>query len=185
MLKPNNVWKWYFDTKAQALMLDLGQDMAFQVAISKKHLVPDAFVSASFTVDDAALFQLYLEAILHLPMLGPAKTELALNAVAAHRFHKPVLPKSWFFNTQHIHYSPSTGCIVTLENELSRGSFLVIENTGCASLCMLVDEVAFKLNEVKEMRFFDVIKVMNDRLLIEKQENTRNPYNRGYFALVS
>lgn len=183
MLKPNHVWKWYFDTKTDALMLDLGQDMGFHVAISTKDLIPDAFENNAFTVDDASLFQNYLEAIAQLSVSSTTKTQLALNAVAAFRFHKPVLPKSWFFYTQKIQYSPSTGCIVSLENAINRGAFLVIENMGCASLCMFVDEGVFKLNESKEMHFCDVIKVMNDRLLIVDQENIARDDN-DFFALL-
>lgn len=181
MLKPNHVWKWYFDTNADVLMLDLGHDMSFHVAIAKKQLIPDAFVENTFSVDDASLFQTYLEAIAQLPLSNETKTELALNAVAAFRFHKPVLPKSWYFNIQTLHYSPSVGCIVTLENQFNCGSFLVIENAGSASLCMLVDEKSFQLNDIKEMTLCSVIKVMNDRFSIALQGDS---YDLGYFALV-
>ncbi len=44
MLKPNNAWRWYFDDASTSLMLDLGHDMVFRVAINAKHLIPDAFL---------------------------------------------------------------------------------------------------------------------------------------------
>ncbi len=106
MLKPNNAWKWYFDEVGESLMLDLGQEMVFRVAIEKKHLIPDAFIESPFSVDDASLFQTYSEAVSVLGLSGPRKAELILNAVAAKRFHKPLLPKSWFFQGQETQISP-------------------------------------------------------------------------------
>lgn len=166
MLKPNNIWKWYFDTKLNALMLDLGQEMIFRVTIEKKNLVPDAFTPCSFSVDDAALFNAYKEEISHIDLSEPRKTELVLNAVAARRFHKPFLPKSWYFHPQGEEGSPEEGAIVELVTEFGTGQFIVIENTGNASLCMLAQELPFELNENKTMHFCDAIKVMNDRIFI-------------------
>lgn len=169
MLKPNHAWKWYFDPKIGSLMLDLGQNMAFQVAISQKLLIPDAFIDTAFNVDDALLFQTYLDAISGLELSNARKLELALNAVAAHHFHKPLLPKSWFFHTQIELMIPEVGSIVELSNDLGRGFFMVIENAGTASLCMLAEETPFKLTETKEMSFCSSIKSMNNRLFFPQQ----------------
>ncbi len=56
MLKPNNAWRWYFDDASTSLMLDLGDDMVFRVAINAKHLIPDAFSTSPFSVEDAFAF---------------------------------------------------------------------------------------------------------------------------------
>lgn len=164
MLRPNNKWKWYYDQNMNELMLDLGQDMTFQVAIAKKNLIPDAFIETAFSVDDASLYITFCEAITALSLSEPRKAELILNAVAAHRFHKPLLPKSWFFDTQQFYYSPPVGTIVELKNEHNSGLFIVIENSGNASLCMLINEEPFNLTENKNLEFCEAIKVMNDRL---------------------
>ncbi len=181
MLKPNYAWKWYFDAEMTSLMLDLGQNMVFQVGIQQKHLIPDAFTEASFNVDDAALFQTFIEAIQPLSLSSARKTELALNAVAAHRFHKPLLPKSWFFHTQEDAFSPETGSLIELTNDFGKGYFIVIENAGTASLCMLAEEKPFKLTETKEMVFCESIKSMNDRFSLLTEEKV---YKNGHFAMV-
>lgn len=89
MLKPNNSWMWYYDQQNDALMLDLGDDMIFRVAIPTKHLIPCAFTKTVFTVDDATTYQTFIENLNQLDLSAPRKAELALNAVAASRFHKP------------------------------------------------------------------------------------------------
>ncbi|MGR5061909.1 cell division protein ZapC [Photobacterium sp. DNB22_13_2] len=164
MLKPNNSWMWYYDQKYDALMLDLGDNMIFRVAIPTKNLVPCAFARTTFTVDDASVYQTFLEGMSILDLSAPRKAELALNAVAASRFHKPLMPKSWFFHQRSKGQQPLQGDIVTLSTDLSEGQFLIIENSGSASLCMMADTTSLALNPAKEMAFCETIKVMNDRM---------------------
>ncbi|ODQ00793.1 cell division protein ZapC [Salinivibrio sp. SS2] len=183
MLKPNNAWTWYFDTESESLMLDLGDDMLFRVAISAKHLIPDAFSESPFSVEDASLFQSMTDTLSCLDLSAPRRAELALNAVAAYRFHKPILPKSWFFDPQLEPLSaPECGQVVELQSQAGdRAPFLIIENAGSASLCMLAREVDFQLSDNKTLAFCGAIKVMNDRLSqFIPQTNNR----KGRFALV-
>ncbi|KLV06882.1 cell division protein ZapC [Photobacterium ganghwense] len=164
MLKPNNSWMWYYDQKHDALMLDLGEEMIFRVSIPTKNLVPCAFTRSVFTVDDASTYQTYLEGVSSLDLPAPRKVEIALNAVAANRFHKPMMPKSWFFKDLKNAHCPSEGDVVTLYTEDGQANFLVIENNGNASLCMSAEVEAVNLNNAKQMQFCDTIKVMNDRM---------------------
>ena len=164
MLKPNNSWMWYYDPKNDSLMLDLGDEMVFRVSIPTKHLVTSAYDRTVFTVDDATVYQTFNEGIAHLELSEPRKAELALNAVAASRFHKPMMPKSWFFETQQSGCEPEMGDIVTLTTESGTAKYLVIENGGCASLCMMAQVEPVALTSTKEMAFCDTIKVMNDRM---------------------
>ena len=164
MLKPNNSWMWYYDQKYDALMLDLGDNMIFRVAIPTKNLIPCAFTRSTFTVDDASAYQTFLEGAAILDLSEPRKVELALNAVAASRFHKPLMPKSWFFKQQSAGLQPQTGNVVTLTTELGEGQFLIIENSGSASLCMMANTTSLPLNAAKEMPFCETIKIMNDRM---------------------
>ncbi|MBD8514449.1 cell division protein ZapC [Photobacterium sp. WH77] len=164
MLKPNNSWTWYYDQKNDSLMLDLGEEMVFRVSIPSKHLIACAFNRCEFTVDDASTYQTYLENISALDLSAPRKVELALNAVAASRFHKPMMPKSWFFSQQEGGYTPHNGEIIGLDTDFGSARYLVIENSGCASLCMLADVESHVLTSGKEMEFCGIIKVMNDRM---------------------
>lgn len=174
MLKPNNSWTWYYDSKHDSLMLDLGDDMIFRVSIPPKHLITSAYDRTDFTVDDASVFQTFVESVAQLELPEPRKAELALNAVAASRFHKPMMPKSWFFHTQSEGCEPQEADIVTLETDAGQAKFLVIENSGCASLCMLAEASPLALTSTKEMAFCDTIKVMNDRMQAHVIEKTVN-----------
>lgn len=182
MLKPNNAWKWYFDKECNALMLDLGNEMVFRVSIEAKLLIPDAFNESPFSVDDASLFQTFSNAVKSLELSGPRKAELILNAVAANRFHKPVLPKSWFFESQQKEMAPQCGEVIRLTSLSGESApFLVIENAGSASLCMQAADSDMALSDSKTLPFCGAIKVMNDRL---SQFLVQPDSSRGHFALV-
>lgn len=164
MLKPNDKWSWYYSDSESCLMLYLGDEMVFKTNLYRNLLVDCAFAENHFSVDDASAFQTYKEQIAYLGLSEPRQAELALYCVAAKRFHKPVQPKSWFFDHQGYGFEPSEGDIVRLVNGYSQGYFIVLEVGDCASLCALVDLDAFILNGSKQLEFGQVIKVMHDRM---------------------
>ncbi|WP_117235479.1 cell division protein ZapC [Vibrio maerlii] len=164
MLKPSDTWKWYFDETTESLMLDLGNDMVFKTNIPHKMLVDCAKRDSDFCVDDASSYQTFKETISFLGLSEPRQAELALYCVAAKRFHKPVQPKSWFFDAQGQEYKPEEGDIVRLVNQHSLGYFIVLEAGESASLCTYVDLDEFHLSGSKSLAFGDSIKVMHDRL---------------------
>ncbi len=164
MLKPNDSWSWYYDSKAQSLMLDLGVDMIFRVNIPSKALIDPAFDRDKFSVDDALTSQMCADHISYLPLSEPRKVELTLNCVAVKRFHKPMLPKSWFFEPQEKFFLPQQYEVVLLKNEFGEGHFIIVDNSESASMCMLVDQEPFKLNSTKQLEFCEPIKVMHDRM---------------------
>lgn len=57
--------------------------------------------------------------------------------------------------------------------------YVVIENSGVASLCMLADVATVDLDGVKSMEFCETIKVMNDRMAPCSVETEQR-----HFALV-
>ncbi|RBW65958.1 cell division protein ZapC [Vibrionales bacterium C3R12] len=164
MLKPSDTWKWYFEDESSSLMLDLGQNMLFQTNLVRKLLVDCAIGNNEFTVDDASAFQTYKEQIQYLGLSEPRQAELTLYCVAAKRFHKPVQPKSWFFDYQGEGYQPCEGDIISLANENGQGHFIVLEVGDNASLCISVERDSFMLTSSKMLNFGDSIKVMHDRM---------------------
>ncbi|WP_413113463.1 cell division protein ZapC [Thaumasiovibrio sp. DFM-14] len=166
MLKPNNTWTWFYNAEDQQLMLDLGGDMMFRTAIPAKNLIPDATRQIPFSVEDATLFQTFNDSIAHLPLSAPRRAELVLNAIAAHRYHKPMLPKSWFFSTAGEPSVPELADVIVLETAYGQAHFVVIENSGSASLCMLASLESLAMSDNKSLSFCDCIKVMNDRMHI-------------------
>lgn len=165
MLKPTNHWKWCFDKKENALFLSgLADGMAYQSNIPTKLLVDCALCTNEFTVDDAANFNSFKESTNGLPLSQVRQDELILACVAIRRFHKPVQPKSWFFDFQGVGYAPEEGELVYLKNSLNQGLFVVVESGENASVCISVDLEGFFLNGSKLLPFCHPIKVMHDRL---------------------
>jgi cell division protein ZapC len=165
MLKPSDKWSWYFCEKEEHLMLNLGEELVFRTNLSQKLLVECAYGTTQFTVDDASDFQTFKESLDCLDLAEGYKAQLILNCVAAKRFHKPVQPKSWFFN----HQLSSTlqllvGDIVRLDNDFNHGLFIVLEVGENASLCARVETDDFQLTSNKSIGFSEAIKVMHDRI---------------------
>ena len=164
MLKPRDNWTWYFDDKENRLMLDLGEDMLFKTNLCRKRLVDHAIDVNTFCVDDATSYQVYLESLSCLDLSQPRQTELALYCVAAKRFHKPVQPKSWFFDEGYFDNQAAEGDIVTLANANGKGQFIVLEVNDGVCLLARVSLDGFLLREGKTLAFGEPIKVMQDRI---------------------
>ncbi|UJF18088.1 cell division protein ZapC [Vibrio sp. SS-MA-C1-2] len=175
MLKPNNDWEWYYESECNSLLLDLGNEYVFRVSIPMKNLVPTAKESSSFSVNDAATFQIFNESLKDLDIVDNRGPEVLLNAIAAVRYHKPLMPKSWFFTDSGVDFSPQQGEVVTMCNDLNCGRFLILENSGAASLCICI-EASFELSESKTLHFCETIKVMNDRMSQYQQQSHANNY---------
>ncbi|MGC9421510.1 MULTISPECIES: cell division protein ZapC [Vibrio] len=168
MLKPSDKWRWYYSDSEGYLMLDLGEEMVFRTNLSRNLLVDCAFAENHFSVDDASDYQTYKECVSGLDLPEPRKVELALYCVAAKRFHKPVQPRSWFFDYQQSddELAPQEGDMVSLLNGHNQGYFIVLEVGESASLCALVDLQPFILTGSKTLEFGQVIKVMHDRMAL-------------------
>ncbi len=146
-------------------MLNLGEDLVFRTNLCQKLLVECAHGTTQFTVDDAAEFQTFKESLHNLNIDEGYKAQLVLNCVAAKRFHKPVQPKSWFFNRQSNDVlQPNVGDIISLSNDFNDGLFMVLEVGENASLCARVESNDFQLTSTKKIGFSEAIKVMHDRI---------------------
>ena len=132
--------------------------------LKTKDLIPCAFQTNQFNVEDAQAFHTFRDSIATLPLNEPRQAELNLNCVAAKRFHKPVQPKSWFFDAGNGVDIPCEGMLVQMQNSLNQGIFIVVEAGDNASICALVDLEDFQLNGYKTLKFGDMVKVMHDRM---------------------
>ena len=176
MLKPCESWKWYYDKSYKALMLDLGQNMAFRANIPSFMLVDCAQRKSEFTVEDASSFYLFEEKIQMLDLPEARKAELILNCVATRRFHKPMQPRSWFFDSHSKMYQPKDAEFVFFSNQLSKAFFIVVETNQDTSICLSAELQEFRLTESKSLSFCQAIKVMNDRLTKTDINNSQPPY---------
>lgn len=165
ILLPDDNWCWCFDVDRDRLLLDLSAELQFETAYPAKQLVPAAREAQPFSLDDASRYFHLLECIAELPLSEPERVQIVLNAIAACRFGKPMLPQSWFFRDyDFMHGAPLLGEVVSMISEQGHGDFLVIEPGETASLCLLLSE-QLALNEDKHLTQSAVIKVMNNRLI--------------------
>lgn len=163
-IKPNDQWCWYFDKQHDRMMLDLSNGVLFRSRFPGKMLIADAFWNTTFSVDDATLYYAFSESCSALNLNAPQTAELALNALAALRFLKPQMPKSWYFAKQNTAWHPADTDIVSvwLVDSLQPVSLLIVETTQAASLCMITQPELDLSGRI--MHAGDAIKIMNDRL---------------------
>ena len=164
MLKLSDTWNWYYDEDKSSLMLEISEDMVFRSDLPRKVLIESAFTAQPFSVEDADIYHVFQDSVKGLPLSIPRQAELVLKAVTVKRFHKPVQPKSWFFDTQSAGYQPQEGEIVELQNEFNTGHFMVVESSETASIVISVSTEDFYLTGSKVMSFCEPIKVMHDRM---------------------
>ncbi len=173
LIKPGKDWQWNFCHTQNRLLLELGAEMVFVSAFCQKELVADALVAETFSIEQSEDFYLYVERIeQQLTLPEQMVNHIALNAVTAKSFYKPLMPKSWFFNTATSVSSALVGNIVQLESCYGCRHYLIIESNTKASTLLLIERT-HQLDANKELSQFSLIKVMNDRLMPIRINNAR------------
>lgn len=178
IIEPKECWHWGFCRNSDSLVLHLDTNLKFVCAIQHKQLIssvtPAAGSKYAFCMQDAELYYQVIEALSALSLSDPQRVQIALNFIANSKFHRPLMPQSWFFDPQVIQsyqaqvaelvelkgqfYSNTTGLLVN-----GTAQFLVVETNESMSTLMLIDP-ELQLKSGKTLQTFQQIKVMNDRL---------------------
>lgn len=169
-IKPTKDWKWNFCQQQNRLTLDMGEGMLFVSAFEKRHLVNDAFNNDLMSVEQGEEFTLFFEKLdAQLPVPSDFVYQITLNCLVAKNFYKPLMPKSWFFAMAPTLSSALVGNVVKLQSNLEARHYVIVESNSNASTLLLIEK-SHVLNDVKSLTQFDLIKVMNDRLIPVKFE---------------
>lgn len=167
MLLPKTDWFWY--THQQALRIDLGEELSFVVPYSMKNLINLPMDKQLFSLEDTEHYACIADNLEQSDLaLSPGQiTQILLNATAALAFHKPVPVKSWHFATQ---CTPGVHCQLALleplfqEQRFDLGQMLVLHQDANTATCMSLGS-SFQINATKTLAQFELIKVMNNRLI--------------------
>lgn len=162
MLEPKTEWYWYIEK--HTLCISLGDDLQFTTAYNLDKLVNTPHKQRLFNMAD---FECYLHLAEKLEesgiaLSGAQTTQVLLNACAANAFHKPITPKSWYFEVQE-NFGVNRQLGLT-EGKFGNGLMLVLDQEYSTVTCMLLSP-ELQLNETKSMRQFQLIKVMSNRLI--------------------
>lgn len=158
-------WQWKYDAAQEQLHILMDSGLMQTLSYKKKHLRPDMPALCDFSVEDAtfhAEIMDYQDA--YSPFSPTDQLLTALHATAIQRFGKALMPQSWHFQTGMLESWPTEHKYCTLNSGFAKGDFLLVGGDDRTSLCMLI-EPSFEVATTKLMKRFDVVRVLNDRLL--------------------
>lgn len=162
MLQPKIHWYWYCDN--QHLMLSLAKNLQFETPFKLRSLLNLPKDKQGFSLLDTERYTSLAEQLESSNLIVSAAelTQILLNAVAALAFHKPATLCSWYFSEQS-----DAGVfkqLASLENQEGTGNVLVLEQSDKVATCMVISK-SLILSPNKQLKQFELIKVMNNRLI--------------------
>ena len=161
MLQPMSDWYWFSENGQ--LMLSMGKEWQCTTAFGQQHIIDLPKSQRLFNLTDT---ECYLTLGNHLIDSGgqfsdAQLTHILINATAAIMFHKPVSPKSWFFD--EIESFGFHHRLARVSNKLNSGVVLVLTDEHSLATCMLISSKLL-LNEKKVLNQFELIKLAKTRL---------------------
>lgn len=161
MLQPKSDWFWFTDDNQ--LMLSMGEEWLCTTAYNKKHIVDLPKENQAFSLRDTECY-LSLGNILTnsgIDFSEAQLTHILINATAALMFHKPVTPKSWFF--EEVELCGTHHKLGNLNNSYGCGTVLQLTDEGQLVTCMVISD-NLQLNQHKSIARFELVKVAKARL---------------------
>jgi cell division protein ZapC len=161
MLQPMSDWYWFSENSQ--LMLSMGKEWQCTTAFGERHIIDLPKSNQLFSLSDT---ECYLSFANHLIDSGGQFSDaqlshILINVTAAIMFHKPVTPKSWFFDEVEsfgFHHR-----LARVANKFNRGVVVVLTDEHALASCMLISS-KFLLNENRVLKQFDLVKLAKNRL---------------------
>lgn len=159
-------WRWLLDPRDHQLKILLDNQHEHLCPYKSSRLVPLGPLNASFSVTDAEAYEAFSSALASHQILPPELiVQASLNYLIIMQFGRPQMPQSWYFQQQTSapQYDLSVGTLIELNSGIATATFALVNSHDGVSECMLLD-LQMPLSEIKTLRQFDVIKVLNNRL---------------------
>jgi cell division protein ZapC len=166
LVQASQNWRWVFDPRDPQLRIVLDNQHEHVCPYKTSRLVPIGPLNTSFSVADAEAFEQFSEALQYTQTLSSALIlSASLNYLIINHFGRPQMPQSWYFQLQNqpLSYPTQLGSLVELNSGLASATFAIVSQRDDVSECMLLDHEML-VSEIKTLRQFDVIKVVNSRL---------------------
>ncbi|MDA7746841.1 cell division protein ZapC [Psychromonas sp.] len=163
---PKADWKWVYDHKQSNLSV-VDRDRIFPLVYQSSMLRLRESQSVSFTVEDVTRYIELFESTTFSDIEESLRCKTILHLLAIELFHKPIMPKSWLFQTvdapkQRYHYGELV--MLTTSGIPESAKYMVLEQQDNFCLCMLFDESHVFPNN-KEFKQFEIVKVSTDKLI--------------------
>lgn len=162
---PKAEWQWVFNFSEGKLSL-VDRERSLPLVYKKNMLRLTETQSISFSVEDVTRYIELFESQSLSDFDEPLRCKIILHLIAIELFHKPIMPKSWLFQTSD---NPQTrfengelATLVTAGVPVS-ATYMVLEQQDNFCLCMLFDEYHEFPNN-RTFKQFQVIKVTADKL---------------------
>ena len=154
---------WFWFTENSQLMLSMGSQWQCTTAYGQKHIVNLPETNMLFSLRDTEWYLSIANSLVEsgLYLSEAQQTHILINATAAIQFHKPISPKSWFFD--EIESFGFHHRLARVVNKFNTAVVLVLTDEHSLATCMLISS-KLQLNENKYLKQFDLIKLAKTRL---------------------
>lgn len=162
---PKAEWQWVFDHQQGKLSV-VGLDRSIPIVYQSNMLRLRESQTLSFTVEDVTR---YIELFESEPLSRfeeSLRCKIILHLLAIDVFHKPIMPKSWLFETSDepkAQFDHGELALLITSEDLEPAKYMVLEQQDNFCLCMLFDESHLFPNG-KTFKQFQIIKVTADKL---------------------
>lgn len=171
---PKADWQWVYDREEGDLSV-IDKENSTQLVYGANMLRLRESQTLSFTIEDVSRYIELFESASLSHFDEPLRCKIILHLLAIDLFHKPIMPKSWLFQTadsSSLVYTQGDLVALCATDLPEFADYMVIEQQGDFCLCMLLDEQHL-LSSNKSLKQFQIVKVTLDKLSIRPllQEN--------------
>ncbi len=162
---PQANWQWSVDTEDNSVKVLMGEH-SVDIVYQARMFIPFPQKTLYFSLDDVANYSLLSEQFSVDEYSDEQICHIILHILAVTLFHKPIMPKSWLFQTQsqEASYIESRECVYLTSAESNvRAKYFVIDCDEHFALCLLVD-VTHPITSRKTFRQGQIVKVSLDKI---------------------